>query len=369
MLPCCTCRAKCARDFVRDPRLTPQAEDHLHFDIHFLWRSLSFCKGKIIFSTARIMPPLHGFSDNPFLSRDDLATAALALLRPLTSYFSPCCARVRLPVSTATHFDEGAAQLEGFVRPLWAVASLLQLRNTLEKDVSSDNNLQVTIEEVTKPWITGFIAGTDPDHPEYWGSIGETDHQRMVEAEVVSYALLCAPESLFHSHNERTQKNITTWLRGINGKPMPNNNWRWFRVFVNLALIKVCGVPAAEVIDEVNADLQLLDSFYLFDGWSGDGPWLTTQEEEEEVAEFDRTRRRDAIGKGRQVDYYSGSFAIQFSQLLYVKYAGDMDPERAERYRQQARDFGASFWKYFDSDGTSIFSSSASHQTSDPLTI
>lgn len=369
MLPCCTCRAKCARDFVRDPRLTPQAEDHLHFDIHFLWRSLSFCKGKIIFSTARIMPPLHGFSDNPFLSRDDLATAALALLRPLTSYFSPCCARVRLPVSTATHFDEGAAQLEGFVRPLWAVASLLQLRNTLEKDVSSDNNLQVTIEEVTKPWITGFIAGTDPDHPEYWGSIGETDHQRMVEAEVVSYALLCAPESLFHSRNERTQKNITTWLRGINGKPMPNNNWRWFRVFVNLALIKVCGVPAAEVIDEVNADLQLLDSFYLFDGWSGDGPWLTTQEEEEEVAEFDRTRRRDAIGKGRQVDYYSGSFAIQFSQLLYVKYAGDMDPERAERYRQQARDFGASFWKYFDSDGTSIFSSSASHQTSDPLTI
>lgn len=369
MLHCCTCRAKCARGFVRDPRLTPLAEDHLQFGVHFYGDHYRSAKYKVIFNTAHAMPPLHGFSDNPFLSRDDLATAALALLRPLTSYFSPSCARVRLPVSTAAHFDEGAAQLEGFVRPLWAVASLLQLQDTLEKDVSSDNKLKVTIEEVTKPWITGFIAGTDPDHPEYWGSIEETDHQRMVEAEVVSYALLSAPKNLFQSRNERTRENITSWLRGINGKPMPNNNWRWFRVFVNLALIKVCGVPVAEVIDEMNADLHILDSFYLFDGWSGDGPWLTTQEEEEEAAEFDRARRRDAIGKGRQVDYYSGSFAIQFSQLLYVKYAGDMDPERAERYQQQARDFGASFWKYFDSDGTSISSSSASHQISGLLTI
>jgi hypothetical protein len=173
----------------------------------------------------------------------------------------------------------------------------------------------------------------------------------MVEAEVIAFSLLSSPGRLFHTRDEKTRRNITSWLRGMNGQPMPNNNWRWFRVFVNLALIKVCGVPAAEVLDEMNADLELLDSFYLLDGWSGDGPWLTTQEEEEEAAEFERTRRQDGIGKGRQVDYYSGSFAIQFSQLLYVKYASDFDQTRAEKYRQQARDFGASFWRYFDSDG------------------
>lgn len=297
------------------------------------------------------MPPLNSFSDNPFRTRNDLATAALALLRPLTSHFSSSCARIRLPVSTGAHFDEGAAQLEGFVRPLWAVASLLQFQSSLSERNPSDKNLIEGIEEVVRPWIKGFTAGTDPDHPEYWGSIGETEHQRMVEAEVISYALLCAPARLFHSRDDKTRRNITSWLRGMNGMPMPNNNWRWFRVFVNLALIKVCGVPVAEVLDEMNADLELLDSFYISDGWSGDGPWLTTEEEEEEAAEFERTRRRDAIGKGRQVDYYSGSFAIQFSQLLYVKYAEDLDPKRAERYRQQARDFGSSFWTYFDSDG------------------
>jgi hypothetical protein len=248
------------------------------------------------------------------------------------------------------HYDEGAAQLEGFVRPLWGVACLLNLQSFLQ-DNSSDHNLNETIEKVTSPWIKGFMAGTDPSHHEYWGSIGETDHQRMVEAEVVSWALLVCPDRLFSNRDQKTRKNITSWLRGMNGQPMPNNNWRWFRVFVNLALIKVCGVPATEVLDEMNADLELLDSFYLSDGWSGDGPWLTTQEEEEEAAAFERTRRRDAIGKGRQVDYYSGSFAIQFSQLLYCKFAADVDPERAEKYQQQARDFGASFWRYFDSDG------------------
>ena len=135
------------------------------------------------------------------------------------------------------------------------------------------------------------------------------------------------------------------------GERMPPNNWRWFRVFSNLALMKVCGVPASELIEEMKVDLEILDSFYLEDGWSGDGPWLSTKEEEEQELEFERIGRRDKVGKGRQVDYYSGSFAIQFSQLLFAKYAEDIDPERVSRYRQQAREFGASFWRYFDSDG------------------
>lgn len=51
------------------------------------------------------------------------------------------------------------------------------------------------------------------------------------------------------------------------------------------------------------------------------------------------------------MDYYSGSFAIQFSQLLYAKYAGNLDPDRVARYQQQAREFGSDFWRYFDKNG------------------
>lgn len=329
-----------ARDLARIPRRI----GGIIWESHFRFYS-SILNNKFI-----AMPPLTGFSDNSLRTRNDVVNATLALLKPLKPYFSPGCARIRIPVSTGTHFDESAAQLEGFVRPLWGIASLLQLEASDAKNSSYDRVHTATIQEVTEPWIAGLSTGTDPDHPEYWGAISDMD-QRMVEAEVISYALLSAPDKLFYGRDEKTRRNITDWLRGINGKQMPSNNWRWFRVFVNLALIKVCGISSSELEEEIKADFAVLDSFYLEDGWSGDGPWLSTQEEEDEVAAFEQSRRRDAIGKGRQVDYYSGSFAIQFSQLLYAKFAEDVDPERVSRYRQQARDFGASFWRYFDSDG------------------
>jgi hypothetical protein len=71
-----------------------------------------------------------------------------------------------------------------------------------------------------------------------------------------------------------------------------------------------------------------LDTFHVGGGWSNDGP-----------------------KSHHQMDYYSGSFAIQFLQLLYSKLAGDFDPERAERYRERAREFAKDFVYYFNPDG------------------
>lgn len=291
------------------------------------------------------MPPLPGFSDNPLRTRSDLIRATLALLRPLIPHFSPSKARIRVPVSTATHFDETAAQLEGFARPLWAVGALL-----LGVEATSDPKLANSISEVVQPWIDGFVAGTDPEHPEYWGNINDMD-QRMVEAEIISFALLSAPEKIFAPLSDQAKQNVTNWLSTLNGMEMPKNNWRWFRVFGNLALSKVCGVPFEDVRDELNSDLELLDTFYRMDGWSADGPWQTAEQGHDELEQFVKTGRRDAIGIGRQADYYSGSFAIQFSQLLYARFAAEFDPKRSAVYRQRARDFGATFWRYFDADG------------------
>lgn len=300
----------------------------------------------IDYATPSGMPPLQGFSDNPFRTRSDVIRAALALLRPLNPYFSPDKARVKIPVETGAHFDETAAHLEGFARPLWVVAALLQIDDLSEPDLAEE------LEELTAPWIQGFIAGTDPNHPEYWGTITDIN-QRMVEAETLSFALLAAPQKLVGPLDKASKANLATWLRTLNGLPMPLNNWRWFRVFTNLALLKVLDEPAENVRPQIAEDMDLLDTFYRTDGWSADGPWLSRSGAEREEAEAQSTRRRDAVGVGRQADYYSGSFAIQFSQLLYIKFAGDIDPERAENYRQRARDFGAGFWRYFDAQGTS----------------
>ncbi|KAL4965806.1 glycoside hydrolase family 154 protein [Aspergillus stella-maris] len=297
------------------------------------------------------MPPLPGFSDNPLQTRKDIIRAAIALVKPLHAYFSPGKAFVRLPISTGAHFDERAAQLEGFARPLWVVASL---PHAVESRSDFDSDLDLAeIQDLVEPWVTGFATGTDPNSDEYWGDILDGD-QRMVEAEVIAVALLFAPGTFFHAQGEDIQANIVRWLRSINGRDMPLNNWRWFRIFVNLALVLVAGVPHDEVKDQMDADFAVLDSFYLGQGWSGDGPWLTAEQEKEQEEKAVQTRRRDEIGPGRQVDYYSGSFAMQFSHLLYVKFAAGLDPERVERYRVQAREFGDFYWRFFDGDGAAI---------------
>lgn len=269
------------------------------------------------------MPPLPGFSTNPFHNYTDLKHASLTLLRALKPHQSPGGARITLPLSTGTHFDSTAAQLEGYARALWAVGTLLHASLVTQDEY----------DELLEPYVRGLANGTDPQHEEYWGPVVLRD-QRMVEMEIISFALLVAPDRMFYAQDERVRGNIKAWLGSINGKDFPATNWLWFRVLTNLALVKVCGVSYESVGAGMRADLDRMEGFYLGEGWAADGVW----------------------GEGgRQADYYSGSFAIQFSQLVYSRLAWDVDPERCERYRGRAREFATSFWRYFDTNGKPIF--------------
>lgn len=98
-------------------------------------------------------------------------------------------------------------------------------------------------------------------------------------------------------------------------------------------------------------DLRMLDSFYISHGWSSDGIWLSDECAAQEEQDMLKSGRRDLVGLGRQADYYSGSFAIQYSQLLYCRFAADIDPERVNIFRERARQFGTSIWRYFNEDG------------------
>ncbi|KAF2734839.1 hypothetical protein EJ04DRAFT_552452 [Polyplosphaeria fusca] len=268
------------------------------------------------------MGPLPGFSNNPFASHADFKVACIALLRALQPYQSPGGARIKLPLATGTHFDDIAAQLEGFARPLWAVGALLHGQSMTEDE----------IETIAQPYVRGLANGTDPSHPEYWGPVVVRD-QRMVEMEIVSFALLSAPGPFFYDQSKEARDNITNWLDTLNGKDFPTTNWLWFRVMTNLALVIVCGIPYAELKEAMDEDLDQMEKFDRGNGWSADGIWNEN---------------------GRQADYYSGSFAIQFSQLLYIKMASHIDPKRCERFRQRAVEFGLSFLRYFDDNGAAI---------------
>ena len=198
------------------------------------------------------MPPLSGFTSNALRTRSDLVRASSALIAPLESHKSPAKARVRFPFQTGAGFDDVSAQLEGFARPLFAVAPLL---------LNDRDNLDESLG--LSSWIEGVAAGVDPKSPEYWGEMGHFD-QRMVETESIAFALLLNPEA-FAPTDDRVKENLVKWLRGIQGKRMPASNWRWFRVFVNMALVTL-GVPRDDVQEEIESDFAILDSCYMGEG-------------------------------------------------------------------------------------------------------
>lgn len=286
------------------------------------------------------MPSLPGFTGNPLKTRSDMVLAAKAIIRPLIQYTSPGCAFVRLPVTSGTLYDDRAARLEGFARPLWVTGSLL---------ASGD-----CCEELLARVITGLSNGTNPAHDEYWGDIGDYD-QRMVETEPIAFTLLSSPRHvLWDRLDSSVRYNIAQWFLQLNGKQMPRVNWLWFRIFTNLVLGELCEISEPGIRTQMDMDFEDLDSFYLQDGWSSDGAWRKPELDDDEWLLFQKAGRVHSIKPDRCVDYYSGSFAIQFSQLLYIRLAGDVDPQRTSRYQQQARDFGSQIWRYFNEQGESM---------------
>lgn len=270
------------------------------------------------------MPPLIGFSDNSFKTHSDLVSAALALIKPLETYKSKGKARIKIATSSGAGFSETAAQVEGFSRPLWVVGHLLELQSE-----SVPNSMQAGVD--LQSWIIGLRAGTDPSSSEYFGDLGDFD-QRMVEMEAIALSIMVSPTNFTFQDDDIARSNLVRWFSQINTRKLPANNWRWFRVFVNLALCTHLRVPRRELQSCIDEDFAILDSFYLQDGWSSDGIWGEER---------------------KQADYYSGSFAIQYAQLLFIKYAAAFDPARANRYKDEAREFALQYWRYFDTDGRS----------------
>lgn len=159
--------------------------------------------------------PVTLFQPNELKTRDDLEKFLVELLDPLAAHTSPGGARIHLG-HTATHYDEIAAQLEGFSRPIWGLASLIAGGGSYAG---------------TNRWVNGFTNGSDPNGPEYWGDMRDKD-QRMVECSAIGFSLAVAKEQVWDPLSEEAKENLEAWLGGMNDKQMPNTNWLWFRVSV-----------------------------------------------------------------------------------------------------------------------------------------
>ncbi len=248
--------------------------------------------------------PLWG---NPLKGRADVEKALRDCFAPLLPYFSDGGARVRLS-GAAAHFDRAAADLEGFARPLWGILPLAAGGGDFAH---------------WQLYRRGLANGTDPQHPEYWGPVVRTD-QRQVELAAIGLAMRLVPQHIWDPLDDRAKANVQAYLLEARNQLYPNNNWKFFRVLVDLGL-EQCGIDFDRQL--TIRHLDELDAFYLGDGWYRDG-------------------------NVRQVDHYI-PFAMHYYGLLYARLQKG-DDERAARLVERARLFATDVQHWFDADGGAL---------------
>ncbi len=246
---------------------------------------------------------------NPLRTRQDMVRAAVQLITPLVSCLTPEKSRMIVGEGSA-HYSEDVAGMEGFSRVLWALAPML-----IGKCPEA--------EPFWALWREGLIHGTDPKHAGYWGKIGDYD-QRMVEMAVIGTGLCFAPAHFWNSLSPVQQENLYQWLNQINRYDMPKNNWRYFRILVNIGFLKV-GCPVDE--DRLREGLDMMESHYVGDGWYFDYP----------------TKR----------DYYT-IWGFHYYSLIYAAAMRDEDPERCKRFIERARIIAPRFACWFDREGRAL---------------
>ncbi len=253
------------------------------------------------------MHHVNPFAGNPLKTRDQIAKLVRDLVAPLDRYRSEGQARISLG-GHATVYTRNGIEMEGFSRPLWGL--IPYGLGGFEMDWSAIN--------------TGLANGTNPDHPDFWGTPLFDHDQKFVEMAAIGFGLLANPDG-FAQLSDRERDNLFNFLAEIDNHKVPDNNWHFFRVLVNCGLKKQ-GYPASSAA--LQSSLDAIDSYYLGEGWYADG-------------------------NRPHIDWYI-PFAMHFYGLLYAELMGDQDPERSARYKERAIAFASDHALWFGADGAAI---------------
>lgn len=207
-------------------------------------------------------------------------------------------------------YGEGTAAMETFSRLLWGIFSQLAC-----PDSQSMN---------AEPLFRVIANGTNPKHPNYWGEPGDFD-QRCVEMAVYGAGLALAGQQFKTQLSTEEFAQLVCWLRKIHLVKLPLNNWSFFPIMVEMGLCLSGEHWQANIIDK---HFNLLDSYYLGDGWYSDG-------------------------KGRPRDYYN-AMALHYYGLVYARLMAEHDPQRCQILRERASLFARDFIHMFAEDGSAI---------------
>ncbi|MBU9810132.1 DUF2264 domain-containing protein [Rahnella sp. SL6] len=246
--------------------------------------------------------------NNPLQTRDDVQHLLKELLSAVSPYTEEGKSGINLGNST-THYGKKIAEMEALSRMLWGIFPLLAGGGECE-DLSF--------------YLDAIRFGTDPQHPQYWGDIRDFD-QRCVEMAAFGVGLTLLDTKLLQHFSVQEQQNLADWLNQGRDATIPNNNWNFFPVMVQMGF-KTSGLPWDQ--EAVAARFALMEDYYLGDGWYSDGP-------------------------GRPRDYYI-SMAFHYYGLLYAQNMADVDASRAAMLRERAQRFAQDFITMFSAGGAAV---------------
>lgn len=242
-------------------------------------------------------------------SKQDYRALCDKILSPLKPLYSDGGARLNVGQTGATYAGK-VMELEAFSRPLWALVPFW-----------AGGGFDAELEKI---YASGLANGTNPQSAEYWGGFTDYD-QRFVEMAAIACGLILTPEKTWQPLSKQAKANLASWLYEINNYIIPQCNWQFFMILVNVAL-RTLGEKYSE--KRLNEGLCLVDSYYLGDGWYCDGASC-------------------------QKDYYI-SFAMHYYGLMYSKFCEKDDPVRSAQFKNRAEIFAKDFIYWFADDGAAL---------------
>ena len=247
---------------------------------------------------------------NRLESREDFLKACGDMLRPVLDSFDADGSGFNIG-DTGAHYKRRTIWLEGYARFLLGAAPYMRAGG----DIVDCGMLR-----------DGLAAGTDPEHPSYWGDPAK-DYQLMISMAGVALGILLIPDKLLEGQPERVRRNISTWLGGTNTNRILENNQVLFRVITNTCLSKM-GAP--EFSDE-----KLRECFVCMERMYVGGGCYT-----------------DGIGIG-PVDYYN-SWVMHWGALIFCAFADDTYAELKRDCLDKALLFGPRFKHWYARDGEAL---------------
>jgi len=202
-----------------------------------------------------------GRADHP--GSADYEALARHLMEGFANYRTASGERAHYP-GEPSQAGRSADGLEGFSRIFPLAAAWLASGRPGSIEVASGRL------DLAQAFARGIAVGTDPNHPAYWGDVGDYSPQ-LVESADIALGLWLAREQVWARLDATEQARVVAWLSQSLQRQAWDGNWQLFALTVHRAL-RALGADVSRYDERMQTSWEILRSLYRGQGWFADPP-------------------------------------------------------------------------------------------------